>query len=97
MVGQVYKTEWPFITSKDNTSTKVTCRQPNLTHNIIAMDETSVWFNMISNTTVARTSERSIQVKSTGHEKAHATVVLAAKADGSKLKPFVVFKNPCVK
>jgi len=32
-------------------------------------------------------------LKSTGNEKAHATVVLAAKGDGSKFKPFVVFKK----
>lgn len=29
----------------------------------------------------------------TGHEKSHLTVVLAAKADGTKLRPYIVFKG----
>jgi hypothetical protein len=61
--------------------------------NIIAMDETSLWFDMLSNTTIAPTGSKTVQLKSTGNEKAHATVVLAAKGDGTKLKPFVVFKK----
>ncbi|GAA6088956.1 zinc finger protein 540-like [Tachysurus ichikawai] len=32
-------------------------------------------------------------MKTTGHEKSHLTVVLAAKADGTKLKPYIVFKG----
>ena len=32
-------------------------------------------------------------IKTTGHEKNHFTVVLTAKSDGVKLKPFVVFKS----
>lgn len=51
------------------------------------------FFDMIFNTIVAKAGTKSIPIKSTGHEKDHATIVLAAKADGTKLKPFVVFKN----
>lgn len=40
-----------------------------LQEDIIAMDETVIWFN------------------------SHLTVVLAAKADGTKLKPFIVFRG----
>ncbi|XP_067283792.1 uncharacterized protein [Pseudorasbora parva] len=54
--------------------------------NIIAMDETAVWFDMAGSTTVDAH-------KTTGHEKSHLTVVLAAKADGTKLKPYIVFKE----
>ena len=60
---------------------------------IIAMDETAVWFDMVGSTTVETRGVRSVPLKTTGHEKSHLTVVLAAKADGTKLKPFVVFKG----
>ena len=36
---------------------------------------------------------KSVALKTTGHEKSHLTVVLAAKADGTKLKPYIVFKG----
>ena len=36
---------------------------------------------------------RSIPIKTTGHEKDHFTVILTARADGTKLKPYVVFKG----
>jgi len=57
------------------------------------MDETSLWFDMLSNTTIAPTGSNTVQLKSTGNEKAHATLVLAARGDGTKLKPYVVFKK----
>ena len=60
---------------------------------IFAMDETSSWFDMLSNTTVDRIGQRSVPLKSTGHEKQHFTVVLSSKADGTKLKPYIVFKG----
>ncbi|KAK0134673.1 TBC1 domain family member 13 [Merluccius polli] len=59
--------------------------------NIIAMDETAVWFDMVASTTVDTRGARSVPLKTTGHEKSHFTVVLAA--DGTKLKPYVVFKG----
>uniref|UniRef100_A0A673H0R0 HTH CENPB-type domain-containing protein n=1 Tax=Sinocyclocheilus rhinocerous TaxID=307959 RepID=A0A673H0R0_9TELE len=61
--------------------------------NIIAMDETAVWFDMVGSTTVDARGARSVPLKTTGHEKSHLTVVLAAKADGTKLKPYIVFKG----
>ena len=60
---------------------------------IIAMDETPVWCDMISETTIDKTGRKSITLKTTGHEKARVFVCLAAKADGTKLKPMVVFKG----
>ncbi|KAK7130470.1 hypothetical protein R3I93_019960 [Phoxinus phoxinus] len=60
---------------------------------IIAMDETAVWFNMVSPSTIDVRGTKSVALKTTGHEKSHLTVVLAAKADGTKLKPFVVFRG----
>ena len=54
---------------------------------IIAMDKTAVWQDMLSNTTVDST----IAMKTTGHEKTKVSVCLTAKADGTKLKPFIAF------
>ena len=60
---------------------------------IYAMDETACWMDMPSDTTVYFSGARSVPMKTTGHDKSHYTVVLTAKADGTKLKPFVVFKG----
>uniref|UniRef100_A0A8C6KRG3 HTH CENPB-type domain-containing protein n=1 Tax=Nothobranchius furzeri TaxID=105023 RepID=A0A8C6KRG3_NOTFU len=60
---------------------------------IIAMDETAVWFDMVSPSTINVRGTKSVALKTTGHEKSHLTVALAAKADGSKLKPFIVFRG----
>ena len=60
-------------------------------HNIDAMDETAVWNDMVSETTVEATGAKDVPMKSTGHEKVRVSVCLAAKLDGTKLKPFIVF------
>uniref|UniRef100_A0A1A8MYG5 DDE-1 domain-containing protein n=1 Tax=Nothobranchius pienaari TaxID=704102 RepID=A0A1A8MYG5_9TELE len=60
---------------------------------IIAMDETAVWFDMVSPSTIDVRGTKSVALKTTGHEKSRLTVALAAKADGSKLKPFIVFRG----
>ena len=57
------------------------------------MDETPLWLDMPGETTVTHTGDRSVPVRSTGHNKGQFTVVLAAMADGRKLNPFVVFKG----
>ncbi len=48
---------------------------------------------MPRDSTVACVGERSTPIRTTGHDKARFTVILAAMADGRKLKPFVVFKG----
>ena len=58
---------------------------------IIAMDETAVWHEMIFNTTVTDKGAKSVVLKTTGHEKSKVIVTLAAKANGDKLKPYIVF------
>ena len=60
-------------------------------HNIVVMDETAVWNDMVSKTTVEATGPKNVQMKSIGHEKVCVSVCLAAKLDGTKLKPFIVF------
>ena len=59
---------------------------------IIEMDETSVSNGMVSNTTIHKQGAKSVCLKTTGHEKCMVNVCLAAKADGTKLKPFVVLR-----
>ena len=60
---------------------------------IIAFDETPIWADMVSDTTVDVVGKKTVSMKSTGHEKCRVTVGLAAKGDGTKLKPFIVFKG----
>lgn len=57
------------------------------------MDETPVWCDMISETTVNKSGIKTVTLKTTGHEKSRISVVLAAQADGTKLKPMVAFKG----
>ena len=53
--------------------------------NIFAMDETAVWNDMISDTTVEKRGAHSVNLKSTGREKSKITVCLTATAgDGKK-------------
>jgi len=58
---------------------------------VYAMDETAVWFDMLSETTVHEKGAKSVSVKTTGHEKSRCTVILTASGSGRKLKPYVVF------
>ena len=48
---------------------------------------------MVSNTTVEKTGSKEDNMKSTGHDKVRVSVYLAVKADGARLKPFIVFKG----
>ena len=57
------------------------------------MDETPLWLDMPGETTITRRGERSVPLRTTGHEKGRFTVVLSAIADGRKLKPYVVLKG----
>ena len=69
-----------------------TCRLPVVVpRNIVAKDETAVWNDMASETTVEATGAKDVPIKSTGHEKVHISACFSAKLDGTKLKPFIVF------
>ena len=57
------------------------------------MDETPLWLDMPGDRTVAQVGECSVSVRATGLDKSHFTVILAAMADGRKLKPFIVLKG----
>ena len=60
---------------------------------MISLDETAVWANMLSDTTVDLIGIRTASLKTTGHEKIRVSACLAAKADGNKIKPMIVFKG----
>jgi len=57
------------------------------------MDETPMQFDLPGTMTVNGKGQKTIFVKTTGHEKTHFTVVLACMADGTKLKPMIIFKR----
>jgi len=61
--------------------------------NIFAMDETACYMDMTADTTVTLTGAHSVPLKTIGPKKDHFTVILTAKADGTKLILFVVFKG----
>ena len=65
--------------------------------NIANMDETPIWVDMPSETSVDRTGIKNVPIQSAGHEKQQITVCLAVRADGSKMKPFVVIPGKKVK
>ena len=50
--------------------------------------ETTMTFDMPGNRTVVGIDEKTIIVKTTGHEKIHFTVILSCLADGTKLCQF---------
>ncbi|KAL5475173.1 hypothetical protein EMCRGX_G027240 [Ephydatia muelleri] len=60
---------------------------------IANMDETAIWADMPGNSTIEVRGAHTVQISTTGHDKQRITICLAAFADGTKLKPFVVFKG----
>ena len=60
---------------------------------IIAMAETPVWNDMVSQTTVDACGKKMITMKTTGLKKSRVFLCLAARADGTKLKPMIVSKG----
>ena len=62
-------------------------------HLIPNMDKTPLIFDMPPNRTIHQTGEKTVKIRTTGNEKNRVTVVLTCCADGSKLKPMVIFKR----
>lgn len=60
------------------------------------MDETPMWFDLPANRTIDSKGKHTVQIRTTGHEKTHFTVVLSCMADGFKLKPMVIFKRKTI-
>ena len=57
------------------------------------MDEVPVSFDAPSSRTVDEVGKKTIRVTTTGNEKTNFTAVLSCLADGTKLKPLLIFKR----
>ena len=81
---------WTFIRKYFNSNPKI--------HDIdiIACDETAVWFDSTSNKTIALKGEKTIGLQSTGHDKQNVTIMLAACSNGKKKRPMMVIKGGLV-
>uniref|UniRef100_A0A915LSX9 DDE-1 domain-containing protein n=1 Tax=Meloidogyne javanica TaxID=6303 RepID=A0A915LSX9_MELJA len=60
---------------------------------ILAMDETAVWFDDPGGRCIDTRGAKDVTVLTTGHEKMRITVCLSARSDGKKLLPYVLVKN----
>ena len=56
------------------------------------MNETPMWFDLPSNTTINKKGEKTISIRTTGHERTSFTVLLGCMADGTKLPAVCIFK-----
>jgi len=56
------------------------------------MDETPLTIDLPGNLTIDECGTRTVNIRTTGHERSHFTVVLACMADGTKLPPLIIFK-----
>ena len=55
------------------------------------MDETPVWLDMVSSTTVSTVGAKNVPLKTSGHGKVRISVYITMKGDGTKLKTSIVF------
>eukprot|EP00117_Sycon_ciliatum_P027618 scpid68464/ scgid22398/ Pogo transposable element with KRAB domain len=58
--------------------------------NILACDETAVWLDPIGKNCITTKGAKDVIVQTLGHEKVHVTVMLCARANGTKVKPYVL-------
>ncbi|KAI5152361.1 hypothetical protein ENBRE01_3223 [Enteropsectra breve] len=65
----------------------------NSANNIINMDETPVYIDMMSSRTISFKGEKNTEAHSTGHNKTRITVVLSITAEGHILKTLVILKG----
>lgn len=49
-----------------------------------------MWLDSVYRVTVEKRGAKEVTVKSTGHDRLRITVLLAARADGTKLKPMII-------
>ena len=60
---------------------------------IIAINETVVWNNMVFDTTVEVTGSKEVPMKSTGHDNVRVSVCLTGRRDVRRCKPLILFKG----
>ena len=57
------------------------------------MDETPIWFEMVSLTTITKIGEKCINVKTFGSDRARISVILCISSNGYKTPPLLIFKG----
>ena len=57
------------------------------------MNERAVWYDMLCNTTVDKSGQKDVSIKSAGHEKICVSVCFTTQVTRKKLKPFIVFRK----
>ena len=62
-------------------------------HQVVAMDDTSLFADNMGTTTLARKGSKEVNLKITGHEKNIQTAIISVNQDGTKNVPFIVFKG----
>ena len=60
---------------------------------IYAADETAVYLDYSSSLNVENKGVQEVTVKTSGHDKLHVTVMLTARSDGFKYRPYILLKN----
>ena len=60
---------------------------------IYAADETAVYLDCSSSLTIENKGVQEVPVKTSGHDKLHLTVMLAARSDGFICRPYILLKN----
>ena len=56
------------------------------------MDEILMWYDLPSNITINKKGEKTVSIRTTGHERTSFTVILGCMADGTKLPAVCIFK-----
>lgn len=59
-------------------------------------DQTPVYFDMPSRTTVTAKGAKDVRLLTTGNEHTRFTVMLCCTADGCKLPPYIVFRRKTI-
>jgi transposase-like protein len=62
-------------------------------HWILNMDETPIPFSLTPTRTLTTAGERTVGIRRSGNSTTRCTAALTCAADGTKLKPFVIFKG----
>ena len=57
------------------------------------MDETPIFFEMCSNTTIAKIGQKTVNIRKFGTDKTRLTLILCISSLGDKLPPLVIFKG----
>lgn len=60
---------------------------------VINMDQTPIPFSLAGRSTLTLKGEKTVTVRASGNDKTRCTVCLTVCADGTKLKPMVIFKG----